>query len=58
VPLAAVLQLHYHSSAFNPLLALTSLPAVSKGKAIPVKAWTYAGGSRRLRLPYFKAFGT
>jgi hypothetical protein len=26
----------------------------SNVKAIPLKAWTDLGGSRRLRLPYFK----
>jgi hypothetical protein len=51
------LQLHHYNSAFNPLFALTSLPAVRKGKAIPVKPWTDAGGSRRLRFPDFKTIG-
>jgi len=27
-------------------------------KAIPLHVWTGPGGSRRLRLPYFKALGT
>jgi hypothetical protein len=30
----------------------------SKGKAIPVRAWTGPEGSRKLRLPDFKAIGT
>jgi len=30
----------------------------SKGKAIPVQAWTGPEGSRRLRLPHFKTIGT
>jgi hypothetical protein len=30
----------------------------SKGKAIPLQAWTSPEGSRRLRLPDFKIFGT
>jgi len=30
----------------------------SKGKAIPLQAWTGPEGSRRLRLPDFKANGT
>jgi len=29
-----------------------------KGKAIPLHAWTGPEGSRRLRLPDFKAVGT
>jgi hypothetical protein len=29
-----------------------------KGKAIPLQAWTVPEGSRRLRLPDFKTFGT
>jgi hypothetical protein len=29
-----------------------------KGKAIPLQAWTGPEGSRRLRLPDFKAVGT
>jgi len=31
---------------------------ISKGKAIPLQAWTGPEGSRRLRLPQFKTFGT
>ena len=30
----------------------------TKGKAIPLLAWTDAESSRRLRLPNFKAVGT
>ena len=30
----------------------------SKGKAIPLQAWTGLEGSRRLRLPDFKTIGT
>ena len=29
-----------------------------KGKAVPLQAWTSPEGSRRLRLPDFKTFGT
>jgi len=29
-----------------------------KGKVIPLQAWTGPEGSRRLRLPAFKTFGT
>jgi hypothetical protein len=29
-----------------------------KGKVIPLHAWTGPEGSRRLRLPDFKTFGT
>jgi len=31
---------------------------IDKGKAIPLQAWTGSEGSRRLRLPNFKTFGT
>ena len=31
---------------------------VIKGKAIPLQAWTGPEGSRKLRLPDFKTFGT
>ena len=31
---------------------------IGKGKAISLQAWTDHGGSRRLRLPDFKTFGT
>jgi len=31
---------------------------VKKGKAIPLQAWTGPEGSRSLRLPDFKTFGT
>jgi hypothetical protein len=33
-------------------------PCILKGKAIPLQAWTGPEGSRRLRLPDFKTFGT
>ena len=33
-------------------------PYCSKGKAIPLQAWTGPKGSRRLRLPDFKTIGT
>jgi hypothetical protein len=29
-----------------------------KGKAIPLQAWTVPEGSRRLKLPDLKTFGT
>jgi len=31
---------------------------LKQGKAIPLQAWTGPEGSRRLRLPDFKTFGT
>jgi hypothetical protein len=31
---------------------------VSKGKTVPLQAWTGPEGSRRLRLPDFKTIGT
>jgi len=50
---------------FNCLLVqysvqVCSLGAIGKGKgrAIPLQAWTDPEGSRRLRLPDFKTFGT
>jgi len=36
----------------------TWMPEICKGKAIPLLAWTGLEGSRKLRLPYFKIFGT
>jgi len=30
----------------------------TKGKAIPLQAWTGPEGSRRMRLPDFKTIGT
>jgi len=34
------------------------LDSTEKGKAIPLQAWTGPEGSRRLRLPDFKAIST
>jgi len=34
------------------------LQCLIKGKAIPLQAWTGSEGSKRLRLPNFKTFGT
>jgi len=34
------------------------LEEMSKGKAIPLQAWTGPEGSRKLRLPDFKTIGT
>jgi len=39
-------------------LMVTSLMCTVKCKAIPVQAWTGPEGSRRMRLPDFKAIGT
>jgi hypothetical protein len=44
------IQIHKPQFAENPPLRV-------KGKAIPLQAWTGPEGSRRLRLPDFKAFG-
>jgi hypothetical protein len=30
----------------------------AKGKAIPLQAWTFPEGSRKVRLPDFKTIGT
>jgi len=35
-----------------------SLKCKSKDKAVPVQAWTDPEGTRRLKFPDFKAFGT
>jgi hypothetical protein len=35
----------------------TQLMYISKGKAIPLQAWTGPEGSRRLRLQFFKTVG-
>ena len=40
----------------NPLHPVSSVKV--KGKAIPLQAWTSPEGSRRLRFPDFKTFGT
>ena len=37
---------------------LSLLLSKSKGKAIPLQAWTGPEGSRRLKLPDFKTIGT
>jgi len=42
---------------FQKLLPL-STAGKGKGKAIPLQVWTGPEGSRRLRLPDFKTFGT
>jgi hypothetical protein len=39
-------------------LLLWSNKAFSRLKAIPLQAWTGPEGSRRLKLPDFKTFGT
>jgi len=36
----------------------TAINGILKGKAVPLQAWTGPEGSRRLRLPDFKAIGT
>jgi hypothetical protein len=33
-------------------------PYMTRGKAIPLQAWTAPEDSRRLRLPVFKTIGT
>jgi len=45
---------------FNQLTSFSLLLSTSRdrGKAIPLQAWTGPEGSRRLRFPDFKAFGT
>ena len=43
-----------HHSSFNFIVSTDT----SKGKAIPLQAWTGPEGSRRLRLPDFKTIST
>jgi hypothetical protein len=38
--------------------SLQLFTTAGKGKAIPLQAWTGPEGSRRMRLPDFKTFGT
>jgi len=40
------------------VLAKVTVVKIKKGKSIPLQAWTGPEGSRRLRLPDFKTFGT
>jgi hypothetical protein len=44
----------WYTTVFNPY----TCEVKGKGKAIPLQAWTGPEGSRRLRLPDFKAVGT
>ena len=50
------------NSGFKGLMLFRETIAVysenSKGKTIPLQAWTGPEGSRRLRLPDFKTIGT
>ena len=40
------------------IMMTTTHLKMGKGKAIPLQAWKGPKGSRRLRLPDFKAIGT
>jgi hypothetical protein len=40
-----------------PKYSMPILRHIGKGKAIPLKALTHPDGSRRLRIPDFKAIG-
>jgi len=53
-------QMQVFNLIFHLLCAsrITALSLLSKGKAIPLQAWTGREGSRRLRLPDFKTIGT
>jgi hypothetical protein len=46
------------SNASLPGLQINIFIEDTKGKAIPLQAWTGPEGSRRLRLPDFKTMGT
>jgi len=39
------------------IIIQTNAHMISKGKAIPLQAWTGPEGSGRFRLPDFKTFG-
>jgi len=47
-----------HTVNLYSIIDMQSLSSAIKGKAIPLQAWTGPEGSRRLRLPDFKTFGT
>jgi len=53
-----IFHLHNPSSCCMALESTKPLTETSKGKAIPLQAWTGPEGSRRLRLPDFKTVGT
>jgi hypothetical protein len=48
----------YHDLSWKDEIKLDHRRNYSEGKAIPLQAWTGPEGSRRLRLPDFKAIGT
>jgi len=49
----------YNKPSIPPMFSMfLILYSKGKGKAIPLQAWTGPEGSRRLRLPDFKTFGT
>ena len=48
--------LYYNLS--RPLTTKINLNERHKSKGIPLQAWTSTEGSRRLKLPDFKTFGT
>jgi hypothetical protein len=48
----------FYTKYINPLKLSGYLGKKKKGKAIPLQALTGPEGSRRLRLPDFKAIGT
>jgi hypothetical protein len=49
---------NYQSTLFKIPEQCKSHLQSGKGKAMPLQAWTGPEGSRRLRLPDFKAIGT
>jgi len=51
---------HFYIHYYNVYLYKYGVLCTVKGKdkAIPLQAWTGPEGSRRLRLPDFKTFGT
>jgi hypothetical protein len=42
----------------KPFLSVKKIKGKGKGKAIPLEAWRGPEGSRKLRPPDFKKFGT
>ena len=54
--------IHFHEDIqgvfFAGISGLIRYIFIGKGKAIPLQAWRFPEGSRRLRLPDFKTIGT
>jgi len=53
-----MIQEYEHIQKLKTISYKSPLSTLKKGKAIPLQAWTGPEGSRRLRFPDFKTFGT